>query len=109
MGIGHDIAEARRSAGLTQDEVAGRVGVSRSSVTRLESDGAVSVSLRTAERICRACGVELAVRHDDPTVMSYLQPIRNPRYLTNKVGRTPERVRGKLARRRLAMYEGRSF
>ena len=51
-------------------------------------------------------------RTDDGSVsavMSYLEPIDNERYLTNKFGRTPERVRDKLRRIREALYDGSAY
>lgn len=51
-------------------------------------------------------------RADDGSVsavMSYLEPVNNERYLTNKFGRTPERVRDKLRRIREALYDGSAY
>lgn len=45
----------------------------------------------------------------DRAVMSYLEPIDNERYLTNKFGRTPERIRDKLRRIREALYDGSAY
>jgi DNA-binding XRE family transcriptional regulator len=53
--------EARRKAGLTQVEVAARMGVPQSAVVRLES-GMHSPTLTTLTRYAAAIGVKLEVR-----------------------------------------------
>lgn len=55
------VREARLRAGLTQRDVARRLGTTQSVVSRWES-GAVSPSLETLTRIARACGLELQLR-----------------------------------------------
>lgn len=49
---------ARRKAGLTQRELAERVGVAQSAVARIES-GAVVPRVDTLDRLLRACGYTL--------------------------------------------------
>lgn len=53
--------EARRKTGLTQSEVANRMGVPQSAVVRLES-GIHSPTLTTLTRYAAAIGVRLEVR-----------------------------------------------
>ena len=57
------LVEARRDAGLTRDEVAARLGVSRAQVTRIENRGYDLCSLNTLRRyvIALGCGLELSV------------------------------------------------
>jgi len=54
------IREARRRAGITQADLARRLGRSQSAVARWES-GAVSPRLDTLERLVRACGLDVAI------------------------------------------------
>jgi DNA-binding XRE family transcriptional regulator len=65
LSAGYDLArrllKARLDAGLTQAEVAGRMGTTKSAVSRLESGGRHSPSLSTLQRYAQAvaCDVEL--------------------------------------------------
>lgn len=64
---GHVVRAARREAGLTQRELAERVGTTQSAVARWET-GAESPRLDTLSALLRACGVEGDLtfrRHDD--------------------------------------------
>jgi len=54
-----ELAEQRRSAGLSQTEVAARMGTSQSAVARLETGGA-DVRVSTLERYAAAIGSQLA-------------------------------------------------
>jgi transcriptional regulator with XRE-family HTH domain len=61
------IREARRLAGLTQSELASRVGTTQSVISRWER-GEDSPRVETIARILRACGFEADLvfrRHDD--------------------------------------------
>jgi transcriptional regulator with XRE-family HTH domain len=55
---GHRIARARKRRGLTQQDLAERVGVNRVSIARLEA-GTRSPSMSTARRIADALGESL--------------------------------------------------
>ena len=59
------IREARLRAGLTQAQLAERVGTTQSAVARWEAGG-THPSLETLARLVRACGLELGVRLDEP-------------------------------------------
>ncbi len=50
------LVEARQTAGLTQKEVAQRMGVSHAQVARIEKRGYEAYTLRTLERYLRALG-----------------------------------------------------
>jgi len=55
------VAEARRRAGLTQAQLASRVGTTQSAIARVES-GRSSPTLEYLTRLVRACGFDLQVR-----------------------------------------------
>lgn len=55
--LARQLIEARYSAGLSQQELAHRVGTSRSKVARLESDH--KPSIKSLERYAKAAGVKL--------------------------------------------------
>jgi transcriptional regulator with XRE-family HTH domain len=61
MVSGDLLREARLRAGLTQAELAQRVGTARSQISRYEC-GDVLPSLETLRRLIRACGLELGFR-----------------------------------------------
>jgi DNA-binding XRE family transcriptional regulator len=56
-----DLADQRRSAGLSQTEVAARMGTSQSAVARLEA-GDVDVRASTLERYAAAIGSQITWR-----------------------------------------------
>ena len=55
------LKRARSDAGLTQRELAARVGVPQSAVARIES-GAADVRVGTLDRLLRACDAEVSLR-----------------------------------------------
>jgi transcriptional regulator with XRE-family HTH domain len=57
----HLVREARKRAGLTQAQLAGRVGTTQSAIARIEA-GAVAPSLRRLTQLVRACGFDIDVR-----------------------------------------------
>jgi len=60
-----ELAEQRQAAGLSQAEVAARMGTSQSAVARLES-GTADVRASTLERYAAAVGGQIAWRLDRP-------------------------------------------
>lgn len=60
MRGGHLIKEARKRVGVTQSELARRLGTSQSLVARWENES-VSPRYETLVRAIRACGLDLAV------------------------------------------------
>ena len=54
------IRDARRDAGLTQAELANRLGTTQSAVARLEADGS-NPRVNTVVRALEACGRELVL------------------------------------------------
>ena len=61
MHAGHLIREARRRAGLTQAELAHRLGTAQPNVARWES-ASMSPSVDTLSRVISACGQDLLIR-----------------------------------------------
>lgn len=60
-GVGFELTGARRKAGLTQREVAERMGTTQSAVSRVES-GTAEPSLDFVERYARAVGETITLR-----------------------------------------------
>jgi transcriptional regulator with XRE-family HTH domain len=56
-----ELVELRRASGLSQTQVAARMGTSQSAVARLEG-GAVDVRLSTLERYAAAVGLQVDLR-----------------------------------------------
>jgi transcriptional regulator with XRE-family HTH domain len=65
MTPGQIVREARRSAGLSQQALASRMGTTQSAVAGLESDRS-SPRVATLGRALRACGQELALAARQP-------------------------------------------
>ena len=61
-----ELAEQRQAAGLSQTEVAARMGTSQSAVARLES-GTADVRASTLERYAAAVGGQITWKLDRPT------------------------------------------
>jgi ribosome-binding protein aMBF1 (putative translation factor) len=59
----HELAEQRQAAGLSQTEVAARMGTSQSAVARLES-GTADVRASTLERYAAAVGGQITWKLD---------------------------------------------
>ena len=60
MNGGELIREARRRAGLTQSELAGRAGTTQSAVSRWER-GRAEPGLDTLRRLAEVCGLRLEI------------------------------------------------
>jgi len=59
------LLEARKASGLTQDEIAARMGTTKSAVSRLESslrDPKHSPTFETIRRYARACGKRVEIQ-----------------------------------------------
>ena len=68
------LVEARQAAGLTQAEVARRLGVSQAQVARIEKRGYDAYTLTTLRRYVQALGddfrLEVTIRHAPPRPVS---------------------------------------
>ncbi|MEJ3750768.1 helix-turn-helix transcriptional regulator [Actinomycetes bacterium KLBMP 9797] len=60
-----ELAEQRRAAGLSQAQVAQRMGTSQPAVARLEA-GDLDIRMSTVERYAAAIGVRLEMRFRHP-------------------------------------------
>jgi len=58
--VGERVRRAREAAGLSQRELAARMGTSQAAVARLEAGG-VGATLTTLHRVAAALGMELSV------------------------------------------------
>ena len=58
--VGERIHDARKAAGLSQRELARRMGTSQAAIDRLESGG-VGATLTTLQRVATALGLEVNV------------------------------------------------
>jgi ribosome-binding protein aMBF1 (putative translation factor) len=58
--VGERIHDAREAAGLSQRELARRIGTSQAAIDRLESGG-VGATLTTLQRVATALGLEVNV------------------------------------------------
>ena len=63
FAIARAVIAARKRAGLTQTELARRMGTTQPAVTRMES-GRVQPSLRTLQRLAKATGFRLMIRFE---------------------------------------------
>src|SRR6266542_4010692 len=67
------LVEARQTAGLTQQELATRLGVSQAQVARIEKRGYDAYTLSSLRRYVRALGqgfaLEVTVRQSEPVVV----------------------------------------
>ncbi len=59
--IGELIKDARLKVGMTQDELAAKVGIRAGNVSRLERRDLESCQVRTLRRIAGALGLELVI------------------------------------------------
>jgi DNA-binding XRE family transcriptional regulator len=80
------LVEARQAAGLTQTEVARRLGVSQAQVARIEKRGYDSYTLNTLRRYVEALGEGFSVE----VRVHYPQPIERGRVATGSLGRNPK-------------------
>lgn len=61
LAIGEQLARLRQEAGLTQAQVAKRIGTTASAISRYENAEYDRYELRTLEKIVRACGGRLDI------------------------------------------------
>ena len=97
-GPGVALSELRRAAGISQAQLAARVGTTQSAVARLEG-GRLSPSLRTLERAYAALGHRLQLfpaplrsSYEAPLRSTYPQARREPALLVAESARTRYRT-----------------
>ncbi|MHB8671088.1 MAG: helix-turn-helix domain-containing protein [Acidimicrobiales bacterium] len=59
--VGEAVRAGREAAGLTQRELASRVGTSQSAIARLEAGG-IGATVTTLHRVAAALGLELSIQ-----------------------------------------------
>jgi transcriptional regulator with XRE-family HTH domain len=74
--LARQLIEARTQSGLSQEEIASRMGTSQSAVARLESGNSLP-SMRTLSRYAKATNCEISIR---------LQPIKKTAARSSKTG-----------------------
>lgn len=103
--VGELIIEARRSAGLTQSDLARRAGTSQAAIARYETNVA-SPAVATLERVLRATGhhLEMVVTAANPADLSTAQAVSLRRHrkevlaTARKFGACNVRLFGSVAR-----------
>ena len=70
--LARELIAARMKAGLTQGDVAARMGTTQSVVARIES-GRGTPSMRTVQRFASAVGARAVVRHTPPAAAAPLK------------------------------------
>ncbi len=70
VGIGENIRSARKGAALSQAEIARRLGMSRATISAIESGNVVEIGIRKVMALCTLLGLELEVvaRRSRPTL-----------------------------------------
>ena len=76
--VGQDLVALRESRGLSQAQLARRVGVTRSAIAQLESAQADNIELRTLMRVAAAVGahVDVSIRPGQRAERQSRQPAR---------------------------------
>lgn len=69
MAVGAMIYQARKTAGLTQTELAQRVGTTQSVISDLEDAEYTNHSLRMLHRVAAALGLAVQVRFVEPQAL----------------------------------------
>ena len=64
LRLAHRIAELREQSGLTQAELARKVGTTQAGISRLENPNYRNYSLKTLEKVAHALGARLKVELD---------------------------------------------
>ena len=66
QGIGAAIRRARKEKGLTQGQLAGMLGMSRATVSGIETGAIPEVGVRKLMALCGALGLALSVAPENP-------------------------------------------
>ena len=88
--VASQMLKARSRAGMTQDDVAGLMGTTKSAISRLESAGKHAASLATLKRYAQAVGCDLQVKLVPHKVSSPNNSLERP---ARKGGPRPTRAR----------------
>lgn len=71
------IRDARRKAGMTQEALAKRLRMSRSTISQLENGMITELGVRKLARICERLGLEITVRPRNPRLTLHEAYARN--------------------------------
>jgi ribosome-binding protein aMBF1 (putative translation factor) len=85
INVAQDLTALRESRGLSQAQLAGRLGITQSAIAQLESAEPKNVELRTLVRVATALGARL-----DVSIRPKRRPAQKPR---RRWRLDPERVR----------------
>jgi transcriptional regulator with XRE-family HTH domain len=75
--IGTLIRDARRKAGMTQDALAKRLRMSRSTISQLENGVIAELGVRKLAQVCDRLGLEVIVRPRNPRLTLHEAYTRN--------------------------------
>jgi len=66
--LGNKIKELRKQKGITQEELAKRVGISRPTLSKLENNFLTDVSVVILDKILNELGYELDIKNRNPFI-----------------------------------------
>jgi HTH-type transcriptional regulator / antitoxin HipB len=74
--VGQIARETRKKLGMTQDEVAGPLGMGRATLSRLENGSVDEIGIRKVMALCDQLGLELVVQPRVQKILSWDEQLR---------------------------------